>query len=135
MATMKLENVISFSTIVGHTATDWEMATDPDFNDIIDASYMDRINLLEWNSPLPDGTGGFHKYLPNVYARARVHYRDPESKITNLASSPEYDENDHVVVSDWFVLSDTQQEQEVTITYPDGSIETTSASALGWTDV
>ena len=46
-----------------HVSTDWELATDPNFSNIIDQSYDDTINLLSWTVTLTPNT--------TYYVRAR----------------------------------------------------------------
>ena len=49
---------------VVHESTDWEIATDPNFNNIIEKSYNDTINLTEFTTVV-DQIGPY-------YARSRV---------------------------------------------------------------
>lgn len=165
MAKFRLDTILNFSTINGHTSTDWELATEDTFTDVIYKSYKDTVNLREWNipmafyenapetipsltpivrinceepiacdTPIPCGTGEAIIYPDDLdfYIRARVYYEEPASKTAVLETSPEYTLENHRVVSDWFVVHKSQLEQEVVITYPDGSEVVTSATALGW---
>ena len=38
-----------------HTATDWEVATDMNFSNIVASSYNDTVNKLSWVTTLPVG--------------------------------------------------------------------------------
>ena len=43
------------NTSMKHVSTDWEIATDPAFSNIVKTSYNDTINKLSWEVTLPDG--------------------------------------------------------------------------------
>lgn len=81
-----------------HSATDWQIALDEDFTQIIDESLNDTVNLLEWHSPLPrlDDPTKFYSDEDLIYARARVWF-DYEN-------------------SGWLILTDNQNYQEVILT-------------------
>ncbi len=57
-------------------ASSFEIALDPDFKNIIDATYFNRNALESWTSPLPkiDGPAGtYYTNLDKLYARGRVY--------------------------------------------------------------
>lgn len=67
-----------------------------------------------------------------LYARVRLHYEEPASKLSDLSSGSDYNVDRHHVVSDWFYSEGDQSQQNVTITYPDGSVESTTSQNIGW---
>ncbi len=97
MAKLTVGDYINLGTKDPHTATDWQVAMDENFELLIDESLEDAVNVKEWHTPLPrlDGTG-FYSDEDIIYARIRIRFGD--------------------IVSPWLVLSDNQNYQEVTIT-------------------
>lgn len=98
MAKFIIHNIIKLGMRHKHTATDWQVALDKDFSQIIDQSINDKVNLLEWHSPLKriDGQPGLYSDEEKVYARFRTWFKNE--------------------CSDWLVLTDNQNYQEVIIT-------------------
>ena len=45
----------TISTALKHISTDWEIATDEDFTNIVKSSYNDTVNKLSWEVTLPSG--------------------------------------------------------------------------------
>ena len=106
MAMLYITDYMDFATKGYHNASSWEVALDPDFNNIIDSSYEDKVNVKSWNTPLPRiNASGFYKDIDHLYARVKVH-------IFNS-------------VSPWFDISDqlNQNKQVVKYTYPDEHVE------------
>ena len=97
MAKFTIDRVLHFATSDKHTHTDWQVSLDSEFENIIDYSIKDDVNLLLWHTPLPRIDGpGFYSDEDIIYARARIwHGKD---------------------VSDWIVLNDDQNYQKVIIT-------------------
>lgn len=111
MATLYVDDYIDVGTKGYPTKCSWEVARDANFTDIIDSSYNDTVNVLTWNTPLPDGNGWFYSDLVNLYSRVKVFIDNTESP--------------------WFVLPvKNQQSQTIEITYPDGTSEFKHSSEL-----
>ena len=81
-----------------HSATDWQVAVDPDFDQIVDESFKDTENLVEWHTPLKkiNVEEGFYSDEDILYARVRVWFKNESSQ--------------------WFPLDDNQNYQKVIIT-------------------
>ena len=122
-------------------AASYEIALDPEFKDIIDATYFDTNHLKEWSSPLPikdDIPGNYHTNLEKLYARGRIFCgRIPTNfALHNYATDEESraacDATGTIFYSAWTeVAIGTQRSQPVTIT-DENDIETeTSSEAIG----
>jgi len=97
MALFSLEDYMDFDTIGVITATSWEAALDPDFTQIIDSSYEDKINIREWYTKLPvigNTNGSCYSDLSNVYGRVKIHIDDVTSPWYELAP---LNQNDQVI--------------------------------------
>lgn len=113
MAKITLGNIKFLGNISRHTATSYQIAKDPDFKDIIDESIEDKTNLFSFESPLPDGNGGFYKDLPAIYCRFKFHFSEQTSK--------------------WFYIDpENQNTQETIFIHEDGTTEIYSESDSGW---
>lgn len=107
-------------------AASFEIALDPDFTQIIDATYFDQDHLESWTSPLPkiDGPGGtYYTNLDKLYARGRVFAGQipTDFKVPADAKDAEVlkmcDDSGTIFYSDWSeVAIGTQTYQEVIIT-------------------
>jgi len=73
MAQFKLTNFIDVGCHGYHTATSWKVTLDQPGQQIIDKSLVDHSNLTTWQSPLPDGNGGYYSDLDKVHLWVRVH--------------------------------------------------------------
>jgi len=73
MAQFELRSFIDVGTQSYHTYTSWRVTRDVAGLDIIDESIKDASNLYTWNTPLPDGLGGFHADLNEIHLWIRVH--------------------------------------------------------------
>lgn len=73
MATFKILNIETFALSEPHTSTDWEIAKDREFKEILDSSIEDPVNLLEWRTPILTSDGPYDGGYP-VYGRIRVRY-------------------------------------------------------------
>lgn len=97
MAYIRIGNVMHFATKDKHTSTDWQVALDQDFTQIIDESINDEVNLTEWHTPLPKiNEPGFYSDQDMIYARVRLRYGQD--------------------VSNWLYLNDSQNDQDITET-------------------
>lgn len=76
MAHFKLLDFIEIGCGARHTAVSWQVASDENFDDIIDESLEDTENLWEWHSMLPKSSGGYHADLDELYLRVKVHIDD-----------------------------------------------------------
>lgn len=111
MATFYIDDYIDFGTKGYHNATSWQVAIDPQFEKIIDQSLDDKINVKQWNSPLPRiDAAGFYKDLDNIYVRVKVH-------IFNS-------------VSPWFVLPEVLDQNKQLVTYTENGIVVKTANSL-----
>ena len=113
MAHITIDDVIDIGTGGYHNATSIEIAEDPDFLLLIDATYKDTVHVKKWYSQLPkrDGTG-YHADLSKLYVRVKVFVDDNESP--------------------WFVLDVADQNKQDVIITEEGKedIHTTS-DAIG----
>lgn len=73
MARFELLDYIDLGTQGYHDATSWKVTKDSLGLDIIDQSLNDKVNLIIWNTSLPDGNGGFYGDLNSVYLWIKVH--------------------------------------------------------------
>jgi len=113
MAKFVVSDYYDFGTNGFHNATSWQVATDENFEDIIDESLEDKINVTEWHSPLKKKGGGYHKTLDVVYVRVKIH-------IDNT-------------VSDWFVgTTANQNDQELIYTMNGVVIDTANSLDIGF---
>lgn len=122
-------------------AASFEFALDPDFIDIIDATYFDTVHLKEWSSPLPikdDIPGNFHTNLEKLYARGRVFCgRIPtDFRLHNYATDEETrlacDATGTIFYSPWTeVAIGTQQSQPVVLTDENNNETNTTSEAIG----
>jgi hypothetical protein len=107
-------------------AASFEIALDPDFKQIVDATYFNREHLESWSSALPkiggpDGT--YYTNLEKLYARGRVyagvipHDFDLPSYATDEEVNEKCDATKTIFYSPWSeVAIGTQTFQEVLIT-------------------
>lgn len=79
MAKFQLTDFIDVGAHGYHDATSWRVTKDAAGLDIIDESLHDTENLYIWDSPLPDGQGGFYADLDEVYLWVKVHILESES--------------------------------------------------------
>jgi len=104
MATLRINDFIDIGTHGYHNASSWQVALDENFEQIIDESLSDKINIEEWSSMLPEINGkGFYKDLSNLYARCRVHI-------------------DHNV-SPWYVMKPKNQNDQLYLITEEGKQE------------
>lgn len=104
------------------TAVDYQVAKDENFEQIIDESMDDKINLEYWDTPLPkreedkiEGESEFYSDLEVIYGRIRIH-------IDNT-------------VSDWVVIGPySQTKQKVLITENGEDDKWSDSHKLGWRD-
>ena len=107
-------------------ASSFEIALDPEFKNIIDATYFNRNALESWTSPLPkiDGPAGtYYTNLDKLYARGRVYAGvvptdfDLPSYAKDAEVNTKCDVTGTIFYSPWTeVAIGTQTYQEVTIT-------------------
>lgn len=107
-------------------AASFEIALDPEFKQIIDATYFNKDHLESWSSSLPkiggpDGT--YYTNLDKLYARGRVyagvipHDFDLPSYATDAEVNEKCDATKTIFYSPWSeVAIGTQTFQEVLIT-------------------
>lgn len=112
MAKISIRNIKFIGMRHRHDATDWQVALDRDFSRLIDESIDDEKNLLEWHTPLKKiDSIGFYSDENMIYARARVRFKNYKS--------------------DWIVLTDNQNYQEVIITENDKENIYTNSDEIG----
>ena len=112
MAIFTIDDYISFGTKGYHNATTWEVATDENFENIIDRSYKDRVNVTVWHSPLPKPDGsGYYADLSTVYCRAKIWIDDVEA-------------------NDWFYMKVQNQNEQKVIYTEDGKEDIVYESSL-----
>lgn len=107
-------------------AASYEVALDPDFNNIIDAIYFTTEHLKSWTTPLArqgDPVGDYHTNEAKLYARGRIFAGiiPADFAIRQYASDQEVldlcDASKSIFYSPWTeVAIGTQRYQEVTIT-------------------
>jgi len=73
MAKFKLLDFIDVGTQGYHDATSWRITKDAAGKHVIDQSLNDKVNLYVWDSPLPDGNGGYYADLNTIYLWVKVH--------------------------------------------------------------
>ena len=110
-------------------AASYEVALDPEFNDIIDAIYFTTEHLVSWTTPLPrkgDPIGDYHTNEKTLYARGRIFCGiiPADFIIRQYATDQEVldlcDACGSIFYSPWTdVAIGTQQYQEVIITEDD----------------
>ena len=117
MATIHIDDFIDYGTKGWHAATSYQIATDSNFNNILDESIWDEVNITSWNTPLEDknNPGTFFTELSSLHARVRVHIIDRYT-----------DENGNLVENDvstpWFVVpTANQNDQPIIVTNIDGT--------------
>ena len=111
MAMFYIDDYIDFGTKGYHSATSWQVALDPNFTKIVDESIEDKINVKEWNSPLPKiDANGYYKDLDNLYVRVKVH-------IFNS-------------VSPWFVIKEPINQNNQIVNYTEKGIVIKTANSL-----
>lgn len=98
MAKLSIERVLHVGMKHKHSATDWQVALDPEFTMLIDESLKDSDNLLEWHTPLRkiDDQDKMYSDEDIIYARIRLWFKNESTG--------------------WFVLNDNQNYQKVIIT-------------------
>ena len=74
MAYLRVDDWLVLGVNSPVTATDWQVATDEEFTDIIDESIEDTVNLFYWNTPLKISDRNYHSDTANLYARFRFHF-------------------------------------------------------------
>ena len=111
MASFSITSYVDIGTIGYPTAGTWEVATDPEFVNVIDRTIADEKYVLHWVSPLPklDGTG-YHADLDAIYVRVKLHVHDD--------------------VSDWFYLEPKNQNDQTYNVIRDGVVIKTLDSLL-----
>jgi len=91
MAKFTIDNILHFATKDKHTHTDWQVALDSEFIEVIDESIKDDVNLLLWRTPLPRIDGpGYYSDEDIIYARARVWRGKDRSNWINLNDNQNY---------------------------------------------
>jgi len=106
MAKISLISFLDMDTGGYHTASSWQAAKDSEFEEVIDESLEDEVNLTSWSTPLPKipPEEGYYSDLDELYFRVKVHIYDS--------------------VSDWFELPVCKQDNsKITVVLIDGSIE------------
>lgn len=104
--------------MTGHTGTSYQVALDPEFENIIDQSINNTQDLLYWNTPLPmpvvDGEKPrFYKDVRNLYSRIKLHFGNHTSP--------------------WWELSkEDQKVQDVVMTQKNKKPVFTNSKDLGW---
>lgn len=112
MAKVTINNIKFIGMRHRHDATDWQVALDKDFTQLIDESIDDTVNLRTWHTPLKKiDSIGFYSDEDIIYARARVRFKNYKS--------------------DWIVLNDNQNYQEVIITEDDKENIYTNSDIIG----
>jgi len=110
MATLRINDYFDLGTKGYHNASSWQIALDPGFNQIIDQSLNDTVNVKEWKTMLPKiGGGGYYADLNNLYARIKIH-------IDNT-------------VSGWFVLAPKNQNNQPVI-YTENGVTVRTVNSL-----
>ena len=115
MAHIRINDYIDIGSGGVHYATDWQIATDPQFVNILDQSMNDEVNLRLWYSMLakPDGNGYYSStdMIP-LYARVRIYVGNTQS--------------------DWFNAEIESQEPQVVIITENGAvIRITDSDTIG----
>lgn len=123
MARIRLTDFEDLGTSGAHSATSWQVAKDPDFIKIIDESLNDKVNLIEWNTPLPklpedieeDEKYPFYSDETKLYARVKIFIDKSESR--------------------WFTIGPKSQTvQKVIVTEKDQPDRWSNTKELGWSD-
>ena len=122
-------------------AASYEVALDPDFNDIIDATYFNMDHLETWTTSLPrkgDPTGDYHTNEEKLYARGRIFAGQlPASfMVRQFATDEEVlkmcDKSKTIFYSPWTeVAIGTQRYQEVLITEEGEDDIVTNSDVIG----
>lgn len=106
-------------------AASYEVALDPEFKQIIDATYFNKLHLESWTTPLPKiggPNGTFYTNLDKLYARGRIFagvipndFKLP-SDVTDAEVREHCDKSGTIFYSPWTeVAIGTQTFQEVII--------------------
>lgn len=123
MAKLELKDFIDIGSGQDIDAVEYQFSKDENFIKIIDSAKLEgkREDISLWTSPLPkleedikpDDKNMFYKDLPILYGRLKIFSGDYESE--------------------WFYAEPKSQlEQEIKITYVDGTVEETTTVDLGW---
>jgi len=104
LARIFLEDFITFATGIEHTATSYRVWREIEKINLVDESIMDKFNLREWNTPLPDGNGGYLRDMVGLFAEIKIHFGDVESE--------------------WYMINPTGDQflQQIKVEYLDGQI-------------
>ena len=74
MATIRIDQVLDVGATNGHTATDWQVAKDENFVDLVLDVEKDPVNLTIIRKPLRNEDGSLYDPYDGSYARARLWY-------------------------------------------------------------
>lgn len=77
MATIKICKYETLFMKAPHIATSYQII-DANTNTVLDESLENKVNLLEWNSPLKKAGNKHHRYETNLKARVKFHYDNGE---------------------------------------------------------
>ena len=71
MARLVLTEILSLGVSDDHKATDWQISTDPEFNNILVDIVEDRDNLYYVKTPIRNSDGTIRSEESTLYARSR----------------------------------------------------------------
>lgn len=93
MATLTIGEIKEYGVTREHTATDWQVSSDPEFKNLVLDVKKDKINLKKIRRPLLNNDGSYYYPYYGSYARARVWYGEFASGwfIINMESCPQPD--------------------------------------------
>jgi len=79
MALFELKDFIKIGVPDDPIATSWQVAADPDFEDIIAESLFDKENIFQWRVAPIKEDGSFYEEDDIVYARVKLHFKNTDS--------------------------------------------------------